>query len=67
MTERPARLLATTLSMTHCMPMSTPELEPEPWASRTLTATRLTFLATPKVRPPMVPATWLPWPFSSVF
>jgi hypothetical protein len=43
----------------------TPELLPEPESSRTLTAMSLVFLATPKLREPMVPATWVPWPWPS--
>lgn len=46
-----------TSSMTNCMPLRTPELAPRPSAPKTLTATRLTFLETPNVAPPMVPAT----------
>jgi hypothetical protein len=48
-------------------PWITPEFVPAPSASRTFTATRETALATPYVAPPIVPATWEPWPFSSVF
>lgn len=47
-------------------PEMTPEFVPAPSASRVLTATNSTCLATPKVAPPTVPATWLPCPFSSV-
>jgi len=48
------------------MPARTPEFVPEPSLSRTFTATSSTFLDTPYVLPPIVPATWLPCPFSSV-
>jgi len=48
------------------MPATTPEVEPEPDESRTLTAMRVVFLATPYLVPPMVPATWVPWPLPSV-
>jgi hypothetical protein len=47
------------------MPEMTPESEPEPSQPRTRTATRLTFLATPQVALPTVPATWVPWPLQS--
>lgn len=60
MTAFPVSVLLATSSMTNCMPLRTPELLPPPLASRTLTATRLAFLATPKVAPAMVPETWLP-------
>src|SRR3954453_23523152 len=50
----------------NCKPESVSELLPAPFASRTFTATRDTDFATPNVVPPMVPETWVPWPFSSV-
>lgn len=46
-TDLLAMPLARALSATHWMPAMTPELEPEPSASRTLTATRVARLATP--------------------
>lgn len=36
-----------------------------PW--KTLTSMRFAFLATPKVAPPIVPATWVPWPAVSSY
>jgi len=44
------------LSTTQLTPLMTPELDPDPAQVRTLTATRSTFLATPYVLPPTVPA-----------
>jgi hypothetical protein len=51
--------------LTNSMPATTPELVPLPSSPRTLTAKRVVFLATPKVAPPTVPATWVPWPWTS--
>ena len=48
------------------IPSTTPETVPDPWQSRTRTATRLTAGATPRVEPPTVPATWVPWPWQSM-
>jgi hypothetical protein len=48
-------------------PAITPAFVLGPSAPRTFTATRLTNFATPYVFLPIVPATWLPCPFSSVF
>ena len=58
-TEGPAGLCWTTQSMTgdHVGERSRPRRSPAPGPD-----TRLTPLATPYVRPPMVPATWVPCP-----
>jgi hypothetical protein len=66
-TAFPANPLAVAFVATKFRPWITPEFVPAPSASRTFTATRETALATPNVAPPIVPATWEPWPFSSVF
>eukprot|EP00128_Syssomonas_multiformis_P010293 Colp12_sorted_trinity150504_noHs@10415 len=55
----------TLLAVTQSIPATTPEYVPDPEQSRTLTATRLTFLATPYVMPPIVPDTCVPWPLQS--
>ena len=56
----------TWLDVTQSTPAITPEVEPEPEQSRTRTAWRVTCLATPYVVPPVVPATWVPWPLQSL-
>jgi hypothetical protein len=43
-------------------PATTLDIVPEPPQSSTRTATSVAPLATPNVLPPMVPATWVPWP-----
>src|SRR5262245_39345086 len=51
--------------VTQSIPAITWDVVPEPWQFSTRTATMLTFLATPYVEPPIVPATWVPWPWQS--
>ncbi len=70
--EPPRLMLATAgapaawLPATQSMPAATPAKLPEPWQLSTLTAVNATPLATPYCEPPMVPATWVPWPLQSV-
>ena len=52
-------------AVTQSTPAITPLMVPEPLQSRTRTATRSTFLATPYVVPPTIPATCVPWPWQS--
>ena len=49
------------------IPDSNPDIVPLPVLSRTLTAITVPFLQTPTLMPATVPATCVPWPFSSVF
>ena len=42
------------------------EYGPLPVQSNTRTAIKVTFLATPYLAPPTVPATWVPWPRQSL-
>lgn len=56
-TAFPAKFLAVAFVATKFSPLITPELVPAPSASRTLTATSETALATPYAFPPIVPAT----------
>jgi hypothetical protein len=51
--------------VTKFMPATTPDVEPDPDESSTLTAYSDVFLATPYVFEPTVPATWVPWPLPS--
>src|SRR5687768_15608820 len=51
--------------VTQSMPAATVDRLPEPPQSSTRTATSVTFLATPYVDPPTVPATCVPWPLQS--
>ena len=53
----PEAILSAQSTFTRSTPAMTPEYEPDPLQLRTFTATRLTFLATPYVVPPTVPAT----------
>src|SRR5262245_57066743 len=67
----PPRLMLATagfvwLAVTQSMPATTPAVEPEPEQLNTRTAYSITFLATPKVLPPTVPATCVPWPLQSL-
>jgi hypothetical protein len=69
LSEPPTLMLATAgltaCAVTQSMPPMIAEYEPEPVQSSTRTPTSLTSLATPYVRPPTVPATWVPWPLQS--
>src|SRR5829696_697806 len=56
----------TWLLVTQFTPVTMPVNEPEPEQLSTLTATRRVVFATPYWLPPMVPATWVPWPWQSV-
>ena len=62
--EPPRLILATAgrtrFWATQLMPAMTPEVLPDPVQPSTRTACRVTPLATPKVEPPTVPATWVP-------
>src|SRR5207248_7046461 len=67
----PPRLMFATAGLIACdvtqsTPATTPAVVPEPWQLSTRTPTSCTALASPKVRPPMVPETWVPWPAQSV-
>src|SRR6266545_1156290 len=65
----PRLMLATAgerwLLVTQSTPEITPEVVPEPVQSRTRTANRRAFFATPQVAPPTVPDTCVPWPLQS--
>ena len=52
--------------VTQSTPAITPVVVPEPLQPRTRTAWIVASLATPYVVPPIVPATWVPWPLQSV-
>jgi hypothetical protein len=52
-------------SVTQSMPATTWAVVPEPWSSRTRTATMFAFLATPWAVPATVAATCVPWPLPS--
>src|SRR5690606_16854362 len=54
------------LAATQSMPAMTEELLPDPAQLSTFTPYSRTCLATPKLVPPTVPATWVPWPWQSV-
>ncbi|KAH3679631.1 hypothetical protein WICMUC_000863 [Wickerhamomyces mucosus] len=47
-------------------PLTTSDMEPEPLDLKTLTATTLAFLATPKCLEPIVPAQCVPCPLPSI-
>ena len=47
------------------IPATTSDVEPDPLQSSTFTGTIDTPFATPHVVPPIVPATWVPWPSQS--
>ena len=51
--------------VTQSTPAMTPLVAPEPSQPSTRTAWSVTCLATPYVVPPVVPATWVPWPWQS--
>ena len=56
----------TALAATQSMPATTVVVSPLPSQPSTRTATSCTCLATPKVVPPTVPATWVPCPSQSL-
>jgi hypothetical protein len=53
-------------AVTQSTPLMTPEMVPEPVQPSTRTETSLAPLATPYLLPPIVPATWVPWPLQSL-
>jgi hypothetical protein len=57
---------STWFAVTQSTPAMTPLFEPEPEQLRTRTGWIVTCFATPYVEPPVVPATWVPWPLQSV-
>ena len=50
------------LLITYSIPLIIDAVSPNPKQSRTRTGTICTPGATPTVFPPIVPATWVPWP-----
>src|SRR5512137_2790856 len=65
-----ARLMLTTdgprlLEVTHSTAATSQDTDPAPKQLMALTGTISTPLATPTVRPPMMPATQVPWPSQS--
>ncbi len=64
--DPPRLMLATAgdwwFAVTQSTPAMTPAQVPLPEQPSTRTECRKTSLATPHVSPPMVPATWVPWP-----
>src|ERR1044072_7387593 len=67
----PPRLMFATAGLTafwvtQSMPASTCSVVPEPLQLSTRTPTSWTSLARPKVEPPIVPDTCVPWPWQSV-
>src|SRR5688500_11570547 len=56
----------TRLAVTQLMPLMTPDVDPDPLQLRTRTPRIRTAFATPHFVPPIVPATWVPWPLQSL-
>jgi hypothetical protein len=54
------------VAVTQSTPAITPAVVPLPLQSSTRIGESFTALATPQVVPPVVPATWVPWPLQSL-